>query len=76
MGPALESFGLALESLMKSQPNDTPQSLRERADRAFRLAASTADAAAHHALLLYGQGLLAEADRIESVAEESRPPAG
>jgi hypothetical protein len=54
---------------MKNWPNDTPQSLRERADRAFRLASGTTDASAHDALMLYGQELLAEADRIESTAE-------
>jgi hypothetical protein len=59
----------ALESVMENWPDDTPQSLRERADRAFRLASGTTDASAHDALMLYGQELLAEADRIESTAE-------
>jgi hypothetical protein len=55
---------------MKDLPNDTPMSLRERADRAFRLASSTTDTSAHDALMLYGQELLAEAERIECGAEE------
>ena len=59
----------ALESVMENWPDDTPQSLRERADRAFRLASGTTDASAHDALMFYGQELLAEADRIESTAE-------
>jgi hypothetical protein len=56
---------------METCPHDTPQSLRERADRAFRLAGATADTSAHDALMLYGQELLAEAERIESEAEQS-----
>jgi hypothetical protein len=55
---------------METWPNDTPQSLRERADRAFRRASSTTDASAHDALMLYGQELLAEAERIECGADE------
>jgi len=58
----------ALESVMETWPNDTPRSLRERADREFRLASGTTDASAHDALVLYGQELLAEADRIENAA--------
>ena len=46
--------------------NDNPQAMRERAERAFRLASTTNDDSAHDALILYGQELLAEAERIEA----------
>jgi len=55
---------------MEKLPNDSPKSLRERAERAFRLASATMDASAHDALMLYGQELLAEAERIESAPEQ------
>jgi hypothetical protein len=54
--------------------NDNPQAMRERAERAFRLASTTTDDSAHDALILYGQELLAEAERIE--AEPKDPYAG
>lgn len=54
---------------MNKWPNDSPKSLRERAERAFRLASATTDASAHDALMLYGHELMAEAERIEGAAE-------
>jgi hypothetical protein len=54
---------------MEKLPHETVQTLREKAERAFRLAAATTDVSAHDALMLYGQELLAEVERIESVPE-------
>ena len=43
----------------------TPKALRDRAERAFRLASWTSDDAARDALNLYAQELLTEADLLE-----------
>lgn len=71
----LAPIGPALDFTMKSGPNQTPQSLREQAERAFRLAAATTDASAHDALMLYGQELIAKAERIEGGPAKPDDPA-
>jgi len=45
--------------------DDNPQFLREKAERALRLASMTGDESARDALVLYGQELLARADMME-----------
>jgi hypothetical protein len=50
----------------------TPQALRERAERALRLASWTSDEASREALNLYAQELIAEADLLEAVHQDHR----
>ena len=50
------------------QINLTPQLLREEAERNFRLALATFDAAIHDALMACSQELLDRARRMESAA--------
>lgn len=52
--------------------NATPQQLREKADRCFRLAKDTTDQKAREALIAFGCELLDRADEIE----RRRPPLG
>jgi hypothetical protein len=52
--------------------NRTPRALRERAERAFRLASWTSDDAARDALNLYAQELLTEADLLETAQQGHR----
>jgi hypothetical protein len=51
----------------------TPQLLREEAERNFRLAAATFDAAIHDALMACCQELLDRARRMESAATAASP---
>jgi len=48
---------------------DTPQSLRQKAEQAFRLASQTLDTAVHDALMLHSQELLSRAERMEAALD-------
>jgi hypothetical protein len=56
---------------METRFDDDPLWLRKLAERAFRLASTTTDRSACEALTLYGQELLAKAEKIESECQES-----
>jgi len=56
--------------IMEIMDKRTPEALRERAERALRLASWTSDDTARDALNLYAQRLLTEADLLE-MAEQS-----
>ena len=57
---------------METKEIRTPEALRERAERALRLASWTSDDAARDALNLYAQELQAEADLLEMAQQSQR----
>ena len=50
---------------------DTPESLRQKAEQASRLASMTWDTSTHDALVLYAQELLARAEKMEAALEQA-----
>jgi hypothetical protein len=56
---------------MDDWPNSTPRSLREQAEKCFRLAEGTTDDRTHDALVTYGEELRARAERMEAVLERA-----
>jgi hypothetical protein len=51
---------------MAEEYPQTPQKLRDDAERCFRLASTITDASAHDALIEYGRGLLDRAEGTEA----------
>jgi hypothetical protein len=56
---------------MEDWPNSSPRSLREQAEKCFRLAQGTTDDRTHDALVTYGEELWARAERMEAVLERA-----
>jgi hypothetical protein len=61
---------------MEKLPSNNPKQLRDMAERAYRLASETRDVSVHDALTLYGQELLAHAEKLEAEGETSERYAG
>lgn len=59
---------------MMDRINPTPELLREEAERNFRLAAATFDAAIHDALIACCQELLDRARKMETAARDPSDP--
>ena len=62
-----------LDFAMNNAVDNESVRLREMAERALRLASTTTDQAAHDALMLYAQELLAKVEKLEAEREQGDP---